>query len=216
MNNWFKLLLVLALTAGVTARSNADEGKKKYAGRCDVAFEGDSTLDRFSGNVTNLPLKVLCATNEAGKAILSTRLGISPYQLTTHNKKRDANMYKMFGADHFTNIVVVVQSDLEVEPDETFFVDLSNPSHASLCDRQVVVGVSPRGSLALLKLTRAWAAIKGRDFVIPDDVKTFARPALAHRLVLDPNLWGSKKTENSVIDHVIATVRVPVIQGPHE
>jgi MoxR-like ATPase len=81
---------------------------------------------------------------------------------------------------------------------------------------QVVVGVSPRGSLTLLKLARAWAALQGRDFVIPDDIKEFTRPALAHRLVLDPNLWGSKKTENTVIDQVVASIRVPVIQGTHE
>jgi MoxR-like ATPase len=51
---------------------------------------------------------------------------------------------------------------------------------------------------------------------VPDDIKIFARPALAHRLVLDPNLWGSDKTENSVIDQVMSSVRVPVIQGAHE
>jgi MoxR-like ATPase len=82
--------------------------------------------------------------------------------------------------------------------------------------QQVVVGVSPRGSLALLKLARAWAAIQGRDFVVPDDIKAFARPALAHRLILDPNLWGSSNTENAVIDQVVASVRVPVVQGIDE
>ena len=56
-----------------------------------------------------------------------------------------------------------------------------------------LLGASPRGSLALLKLSRAWAAIHGRDFVLPDDVKTFAQSALCHRIILDPNLWGSKK-----------------------
>ncbi len=81
---------------------------------------------------------------------------------------------------------------------------------------QVEVGVSPRGSLALLKLARAWAAIQGREFVIPDDIKAFAQPALAHRLVLDPNLWGTKKTENAVIEEVIASVPVPLIQAVHE
>lgn len=82
--------------------------------------------------------------------------------------------------------------------------------------REVVVGVSPRGSLALLKLARAWAAIQGRDFVIPDDVKQFARPALAHRLLLDPSLWGSKNTENKVIDSVTATTPAPVIDPIHD
>ena len=55
----------------------------------------------------------------------------------------------------------------------------------------------------------------GRDFVIPDDVKQFAQPALAHRLLLDPSLWGSKKTENAVIDGVLDGIPVPVIHNKH-
>ena len=55
------------------------------------------------------------------------------------------------------------------------------------------------------------AKLHGRDFVIPDDVKAFCQPALAHRLVMDPSLWGSKKSENAVIDQVVASTRVPVI-----
>jgi MoxR-like ATPase len=54
---------------------------------------------------------------------------------------------------------------------------------------QVQVGASPRGSLALLKLSRARAALEGRDFVTPDDVKLVAVPALAHRITLRPELW---------------------------
>ncbi len=101
-----------------------------------------------------------------------------------------------------------------VEPDiRRYIVDLVTSTRHN---RQVVVGVSPRGSLALLKLTRAWAAIQGRDFVIPDDVKQFTLPALAHRLVLDPSLWGLKKTEDSVIEGVVAATTVPVIQEKHE
>ncbi len=53
----------------------------------------------------------------------------------------------------------------------------------------VQVGASPRGSLAILKLARAKAALEGRDFVTPDDVKAVAAPALAHRLALRPELW---------------------------
>ncbi|CAG0933136.1 hypothetical protein TFLX_02933 [Thermoflexales bacterium] len=104
--------------------------------------------------------------------------------------------------------------EVYIDPDvRRYMVDLTSGTRRH---PQVVVGVSPRGSLALLKLARAWAAIQGRDFVVPDDVKLFARPALAHRLVLDPNLWGSNKTENAVIDQVMSAVRVPVIQGVHE
>jgi MoxR-like ATPase len=77
--------------------------------------------------------------------------------------------------------------------------------------KMIALGASPRGSLALLKLSRAWAAIQGRDYVLPDDVKAFARSALSHRIILDPNLWGSKKTDRDVITEIIQSVPVPVV-----
>jgi MoxR-like ATPase len=97
-----------------------------------------------------------------------------------------------------------------VDPDvRRYMVDLSAKSRSH---RQVAVGVSPRGSLALLKLTRAWAAIQGRDFVVPDDVKQFIQPALAHRIILEPSLWDIKKSENKVMAEVTQLVAVPVLK----
>jgi MoxR-like ATPase len=97
-----------------------------------------------------------------------------------------------------------------VDPDvRRYMVDLTAKSRSH---RQVAVGVSPRGSLALLKLSRAWAAIHGRDFVIPDDIKQFIQPALAHRIILDPSLWDVKKSENRVIDEIAQLVPVPVLK----
>jgi MoxR-like ATPase len=81
---------------------------------------------------------------------------------------------------------------------------------------KVAVGVSPRGSLALLKLSRAWAAIHDRGFVVPDDVKQFIQPALAHRIILDPSLWDTKRSENTVLDEVTRLVSVPVFQPENE
>lgn len=77
--------------------------------------------------------------------------------------------------------------------------------------RQIELGVSPRGSLALLKLARAWAAIHNRDYVLPDDIKTFAAPVMCHRIIVDPNLWGNKKIEQRLIDEVVNSVSVPVL-----
>jgi len=71
------------------------------------------------------------------------------------------------------------------------------------------VGASPRGSLALLKLSRCKAAIAGRDYVLPDDVKAVAVPALAHRLVLRPELWVQKITAEDVIRDVLQRVPAP-------
>jgi MoxR-like ATPase len=77
--------------------------------------------------------------------------------------------------------------------------------------RQTAVGASPRGSLALLKLGRAWAAMQGRSYVLPDDLKAFARPALAHRLILEPDLWSSPAAADRVVDDIVQAVPVPVI-----
>jgi MoxR-like ATPase len=73
----------------------------------------------------------------------------------------------------------------------------------------VSLGASPRGSLALLRLARAEAALRRRDFVTPDDVKAMAVPALGHRLVLRPELWVSRLTPMDVIDEILGHVPTP-------
>ena len=76
----------------------------------------------------------------------------------------------------------------------------------------VQVGASPRGSLALLKLSRARAALRGRDFVTPDDVKEVAVPALAHRLTLRPELWVQRVRPEDVVRDRLETVPTPVAE----
>ncbi len=83
--------------------------------------------------------------------------------------------------------------------------------HATRLDRRVSVGASPRGSLALLKLARANAALEGREYVIPDDVKRFAVPVLSHRLILQPEFWMSQTVNGDVIHDVLERTPVPVI-----
>ena len=73
----------------------------------------------------------------------------------------------------------------------------------------VAVGASPRGSLALLKLSRCRAALAGRDFVTPDDVKAVAIPALAHRLVLKPELWVQRRSGEDVVRETLEMVPTP-------
>ncbi len=74
---------------------------------------------------------------------------------------------------------------------------------------QVEVGASPRGSLALMKLSQANAAISGRDFVLPDDVKDVAVSALAHRLILKPDPWIKGIKTEVIVNKVLTTVPVP-------
>jgi MoxR-like ATPase len=89
---------------------------------------------------------------------------------------------------------------------ETYIVAIAQ---ATRVDPRVALGASPRGSLALLKLARAEAAIRGRDFVLPDDVKAVAVAALAHRLVLRPELWLSKTTPAQVVESLLSQIPVP-------
>ncbi|MGZ6673476.1 MAG: AAA family ATPase, partial [Solirubrobacteraceae bacterium] len=81
---------------------------------------------------------------------------------------------------------------------------------------EVEVGASPRGSLALLRLSRARAALEGRDFVVPDDVKAVAVPALAHRLGLRPELWVRRVDAGDVVGRVLDEVPAPPATEPQD
>jgi MoxR-like ATPase len=73
----------------------------------------------------------------------------------------------------------------------------------------VQVGASPRGSLALLKLSRCRAALDGRDYVIPEDVKSVAVPALAHRIALRPELWVQRLRPDDIVAELLDRVPTP-------
>jgi MoxR-like ATPase len=73
----------------------------------------------------------------------------------------------------------------------------------------VLIGASPRGSLALLLLSRANAAIAGRDFVIPEDVKAVAVAGLAHRITLRPEMWLRRVDSSQVVATVVTQVPAP-------
>ncbi|MBO0682376.1 MAG: MoxR family ATPase [Candidatus Dormibacteraeota bacterium] len=80
---------------------------------------------------------------------------------------------------------------------------------ATRASSRVQVGASPRGSLGLLKVARAVAALRGRDYVLPDDVKGVAVPALAHRLVLRPEVWVQRITADDVVQQCLEQVPTP-------
>ncbi len=100
---------------------------------------------------------------------------------------------------------VHVDSDIEL-----YMVDLvaATRSHPG-----IEVGASPRGSLALFKLSRARAALAGRDFVTPEDVKSVAVPALSHRLSLRPELWVQRVDAQDLVAECLATVPTPATRS---
>ena len=97
-----------------------------------------------------------------------------------------------------------------LDPDiERYIVDLVTRTRSH---RQVAVGSSPRGTLALLKLSRAWAAIQGRSYVLPDDVKAFIKAGLGHRLILHPDLWSTPTAVDGILAEIGQGVSVPVLE----
>ena len=73
---------------------------------------------------------------------------------------------------------------------------------------QVEHGISPRGTLALLNSARAYALVKGREYVVPEDIKTVAVPVMAHRLVISRG-FGSLSNGRQIIEELLGTIAVP-------
>jgi MoxR-like ATPase len=118
----------------------------------------------------------------------------------------EAHVPQVVGRDE----LIAMQAALEtVQVDrsiEDYIVDLTR---ATRDDQRIALGASPRGTLALFRLARAEAALNRRDFVTPDDVKAMAAPALAHRLVLRPELWVAKVAAVDVVREILAQVPTP-------
>jgi MoxR-like ATPase len=96
-----------------------------------------------------------------------------------------------------------------------YMVDLVASTRRS---SRLQVGASPRGTLALLKLSRGRAALSGRDYVTPEDVKAVAVPALGHRLTLRPELWVQRIRGEDVVREALETVPTPAAEDvvrPH-
>jgi MoxR-like ATPase len=87
-----------------------------------------------------------------------------------------------------------------------YVVDIARATRAST---SLQLGVSPRGATALMNTARAWAWLSGRDYVIPDDIKALARPALRHRIALRPEAELEGVNAESVLAGVLASVPVP-------
>ncbi|HNS50329.1 MAG TPA: MoxR family ATPase [Anaerolineae bacterium] len=131
-------------------------------------------------------------------------------------RRRRERMHDEFDLEQVTDpgeleAVRAAVEHVYVEPDiEHYIVALVAATRGR---RQVAVGASPRGSLALLKLSRAWAGMQGRDYVLPDDVKLFLLPALVHRLILEPELWMRRHAAEEILETVLQSVPVPVQVG---
>jgi MoxR-like ATPase len=118
----------------------------------------------------------------------------------------EGTVERVIDAESFLRMRGAVEQ-VTVEPDLLDYV--VRISAATREDKDVLVGASPRASLALLQLARAYAALSGRDYVIPEDVKTLAVPALAHRLSLRPEMWVRRVQAEDVLSRILSRVATP-------
>jgi len=102
-----------------------------------------------------------------------------------------------------------VPEDVRVEEDVMQYV--STVSRTTREDPRVEVGVSPRGTQRLFEAARSRAAVRGREYVTPEDVKRMAEPALAHRLVLTPDAAVQDVSKRDVVGDVLGNVAVPTV-----
>jgi MoxR-like ATPase len=166
-----------------------------------IEYEGtfplpEAQLDRFA-----IKINVGYPTPEEERLILSRR----------RERRREAfEISQVASAVDLSDARLVVEA-IHVDPDiERYIVQIVA---ATRSDKRVAVGASPRGSLALMNLSRAWAGMQGREFVLPDDVKQLAEPALAHRILLQPEHWMERDAAADVLATALASTPVPVLDG---
>ncbi len=166
-----------------------------------IEYEGtyplpEAQLDRFL-----LKLTVPLPDRDAEFGILSRHLaGFDPRDLAA------AGVRPVTGAAQLARAREAVAT-VAVAPEVTaYVVDLVRATRTS---PSALLGVSPRGAIALVRTARAWAWLAGRDYVTPDDIKALARPALRHRISVRPEAELEGITADTIIETVLGTVPVP-------
>jgi MoxR-like ATPase len=162
-----------------------------------IEYEGtfplpEAQLDRFALRLT---LGYPDAANE--KAILKRLLRVHPIE----SIGAVADPAELLG---------LLQRVWEVHVDETLYDYIVALAEATRNHPDLDLGVSPRGSLALFKCAQAYAALDGRDFVRPDDVKLLLPYVFPHRVILKPEAGLRGKTQGGVIRDLAAQVALPL------
>jgi len=120
--------------------------------------------------------------------------------------REDVELDQVIDAETLRTLQVAVEAITVEQSVAHYMVQLVAATRNS---SRTEAGASPRGSLALLRASRAWAALDGRSFVTPDDVHAIAVPALAHRLILKPDEWLRGVGGGDIVEHCMNTVSTP-------
>lgn len=153
----------------------------------------EAQLDRFL-----VRLRVGYPTKEEELEILKRRI---------ERKKEEVDINQVTSAEEVVEMQRAVEDVYVSDAVLEYITEIVRATREN--KKEIEVGASPRGSLALLKLSRAFAALEGRDYVIPDDVKKVAVPALSHRLILKRELWYTRVSQEMVMERMLEKIPVP-------
>lgn len=138
-----------------------------------------------------------------GYPIKEQEISILELQAQTHPIE---HLEKIVSVDELTDAQEAVRDVYVDDSVKEYIVDLVSTTRDH---PDVYLGASPRGSLALFRAARAWAAIDRRDYVLPDDVKLLAEPTLAHRLIVSPSARIKNVDASQVIQEALTHTPVP-------
>ena len=166
-----------------------------------IEYEGtyplpEAQLDRFA---VRLELRYLSESDEA--AMLRRRLDRGSTEPTV-NQVVDAH-----------DLLAMRESVEQVSVHEDVLHYVVSLAAATRHHPQVAVGASPRAEIDLVQLARARALLLGRDYVIPEDIKALATPAVAHRITLRPEMWVRKIQGSDIVEELLRRLPVPRTRG---
>jgi MoxR-like ATPase len=200
---------------------------KTQAALFEVMQEQQVTMDGITHVMSN-PFMVIATQNpieqEGTYRLPEAQLDrflfkiIVPYP----NEAEEVNILQRFHQlteDNVMNIVQPVISEEQVINlrqliknvivEEKLIQFIAKISVATRSDKSIYLGASPRATIAILNAAKAWAALSGRDFVIPDDIIYVAKPVLRHRIILTPEKEMEGTPEDEVIEKIIHSIEVP-------
>ena len=206
---------------------NRSSPKTQYS-ILEAMQEGQITIDGITYKLPE-PFIVLATQNpieyegtfplpEAQLDRFSMRISIG-YPDSEEEKK----ILKLYGYEnplnHLKSVITVAQVKMIREEINKIYVDdkleeyIISIIHATRAHPDIYLGCSPRGTLTLYNISRALAFIRGRDYVIPDDVKELVYPVLNHRLILKPDARISGKTTELILKDILSSTRVPLVKN---
>ncbi len=197
---------------------------KTQSALLEVMEEGRVTIDGHTHSVGR-PFMVIATQNPVEQAgtyrlpeaqldrfIMKTTLGYPDHRATiailekAGTRSHDSMLPSVLASENIVEMAALAQT-VHIEPAVLDYI--ARLVEATRTAPEVRLGVSVRGALALVRTSKTWAAVQGRPYVLPDDVKALAGPVLTHRLILDPEAEFDGVTPDSVIAQVLMDVTPP-------